>query len=291
VVCPGFIPLPRDRAPGSEWWRGLTQNTRLVFLSILTCVQWRDAVVGEEVIFDGTLRLLKIGDCLTSERALAELAGVSNKAVRSALQSLSQGRTKGRTIALFRAHKGAHKGTLLTIIDTTVLEALVGKKGTQKGAQIEEMGRTKGQHTTIKQEKQDKQTSPESALEGSFSPEVERVFALAVTYLEEAGHKIPDTPKRIEDAKNTIRLMIERDDVPAEEVMDALDYVSQDTGNGNGSWPGWGSVVQSIPGFRQKFPKFRDRAAQWAAAQREAGLTWRPLTEVETRARLKEAGL
>jgi hypothetical protein len=248
-------------------------------------VRWRNAESGEEIVFDGSKRLLKAGEMLTSIRRLADLSGVGMRGVRHALSVLEQ----GHTIAVLRAHRGTQKGTIIRVIDSVVLETFDARKDTQRDAQDAETGHKEGTHKKKGRSEECNTESPESVCEAVFSPEVERAFALAVGYLEQAGHKVPDTAKRTADAKNALRLMVERDGIPAEEIMDAWDFVSQDTGNG--TWPGWRSVVQSISGFRANFPKIRPQAARWAAAQREAGLTWRSLTEEETRRRLEEVDL
>jgi len=89
-----------------------------------------------------------------------------------------------------------------------------------------------------------------------FTLEVERLFSLFAGLLADAGHKIPETEKQIQDAKDTLRLMIERDQTDPDELEAGIVWAMNDTGSGNG-FPGWRAVTQSIPGFRAKWPKIR----------------------------------
>jgi hypothetical protein len=90
----------------------------------------------------------------------------------------------------------------------------------------------------------------------AFSPETESLYLIAVQCLTDAGHKTPDTTKRIEAAKNCLRLMIEADGVSPDQIRAGWEAVRLDTGNG-GKWPGWRAIIQSVSGFRDKWPKFK----------------------------------
>ena len=86
-----------------------------------------------------------------------------------------------------------------------------------------------------------------------FEPQVEELYALGVAQFADAGHKTPSTPKQVETAKDCIRLMIERDEIPAEKIRKGLEYVASDTGNDD--WPGWRAVCLGFPGLRKKWDK------------------------------------
>lgn len=90
-----------------------------------------------------------------------------------------------------------------------------------------------------------------------FGQDVERLYALGCELFMDAGHKIPDTEKRVEDAKTVVRLMMERDGVSREALETGMRYVNEDTGGG--TWPGWRAVVQSFAGLRKHWSKIESQ--------------------------------
>jgi len=93
----------------------------------------------------------------------------------------------------------------------------------------------------------------------TFSPEVENLFSVGSKLFKDAGHKTPATAREIAQAKDVIRLMIERDAIDPKHLERVLHWVSLDTGNGKG-WPGWRSIIQSFSGLRSNWAKIWPQA-------------------------------
>jgi hypothetical protein len=98
-----------------------------------------------------------------------------------------------------------------------------------------------------------------------FSDDVERIYSLlcdAFKSLDENSKAVPKTSSAREKAKNIIRLLIERDKRPMDEVEKVIDFMVDDYHPENDGFPGWGVVTRSFAKFRKNYEKMRPCALQ-----------------------------
>ena len=124
-----------------------------------------------------------------------------------------------------------------------------------KSTEFKEYGELGGNPALLKAKGKAPKEKAATGQERAFSAETEALYAYAVECLDDAGHKTPKTEKQIETAKDALRLMQESDGHTPDEIHAALEFMRSDTGNGD--FPGWRAVTQSIAGFRRKYTKIR----------------------------------
>lgn len=91
----------------------------------------------------------------------------------------------------------------------------------------------------------------------SFSPDSVE-FKLSTRLLSRIKSRHPHLtrkPVNLQTWSRDIDLLIRIDKAPAAEIGQVIDFISRDHGNGNGSWHGWGGVIQSASGLRKNYPK------------------------------------